>query len=61
MTWALDELNVPAYPALRVYKGLARAVCAELPDPTGLTLGITTKPDIFTGEISVTDYHCSDL
>jgi predicted DCC family thiol-disulfide oxidoreductase YuxK len=61
MTWALDELNVPAYPALRVYKGLARAVCAELPDPTGLTLGVTTKPDIFTGEISVTDYHCSDL
>ncbi len=61
MTWALDALNVPAYPAVRVYKGMARAVCAELPDPTGLILGISSKPSITTGEITVTNYGCADL
>jgi predicted DCC family thiol-disulfide oxidoreductase YuxK len=61
MTWALDALNVPAYPAVRVYKGLARAVCRQLPDPTGLILGISSKPEILTGEFTVTDYHCEDL
>jgi predicted DCC family thiol-disulfide oxidoreductase YuxK len=61
MTWAFDELNVPAYPAERSYKALARAVCNELPDPTGLILGLSSKPDPFTGEFSVTDYTCDEL
>jgi len=61
MTWALEALNVPAYPAPRVYKALARAVCRELPDPDGAILGLSTKPDIFTGELTVTDYGCAEL
>jgi predicted DCC family thiol-disulfide oxidoreductase YuxK len=61
MSWALAEMNVPAYPAPRVYKALARAVCRATADPDGVTLRLGSRPGIFTGEIDVRRYGCEDL
>jgi hypothetical protein len=36
--WAIEDLNVTPYPETRVYKEIARHLCADLRDPTRLVL-----------------------
>jgi hypothetical protein len=44
--WAMDELNVPGYPARRVFRGVAR----RLGGPPHVTLVTADRPDWWTGE-----------
>ncbi|MBN9518289.1 hypothetical protein J0H58_07180 [bacterium] len=44
--WALDELNVPPYPARRVFRGIA----SRLGDPADVTLVTLDRPHWRTGE-----------
>ncbi len=51
--WSADELNVPPYPEVRVYKNIARRVCQYAENPTEVRLSITSKSTIgssVTGE-----------
>jgi len=41
--WAVQEMNVPNYPAERVWRGLARHL-AELPEKTAATRAENTPP-----------------
>lgn len=58
--WALDTMNVPAYPAARVYRALAVDVCRHT-GGRGVDFGLSTKPGIFTGEIDVERATCAAL
>jgi hypothetical protein len=60
-TWALDELNVPPYPAARVYRSVARALCRSSSVPSGILLVISSRPDRLTGVTSETAFTCDDL
>jgi len=45
--WAIDEMNVPPYPARRVYRGIALALSHSSSD---VTLEIDERPDWQTGK-----------
>ena len=53
--WSLCELNVPSYPEIRIYKSVAREICAYALDGTGvklviqrkITLGNRTRPSVY--------------
>jgi hypothetical protein len=59
--WAVEDLNVPAYPARRVLKRVGGAVCSRLDDSKGLTLVVQERPDVLSGRRTVTPYTCRDL
>ena len=59
-TWALSELNVPVYPADRIFLNIGRKVCAELSASGDSKLVILDKANI--GGISkMKIYTCKDL
>jgi predicted DCC family thiol-disulfide oxidoreductase YuxK len=57
--WAIDDLNETPYPEARVYKALARSVCALLPDPAQLVL-IVHEQRLY-GSRPETGYRCWTL
>jgi hypothetical protein len=59
--WAIDDLNVAAYPARRVLMRVAGAMCAGSESPKELTLVIQERPDVLSGRRPVTWYRCADL
>ena len=59
--WAIGDLNVPAYPARRVFKRVAGELCAGTRSPRALTLVVRERPDVLTGRRTVTAYRCEDL
>ncbi len=54
--WSATELNVPPYPEIRIYKNVARQLCAY----TDLRLSITAKSTIGK-TITGTSYTCAAL
>ncbi len=50
MDWSMDELQVPDYPSLRVYRNIARLYLRQVPQPGEVILAIGEEPDIWTGE-----------
>ncbi len=44
--WSATELNVPPYPEVRVYKNIARKICAYAANPSDVRLAITSKSTI---------------
>jgi hypothetical protein len=56
--WSMNELNVPDYPARRVFLNVATKLAAELNDPEGVVLVIGERPDWATGHRRETDYTC---
>jgi len=58
--WSFAELNVPAYPAIRIFKNVATHVCSYVSNGTGIELVIHTKFDLTGGNRSYS-YRCSDL
>jgi len=60
-TWSYEAMNVPSYPQDRVFKGITKAFCKNVPVNTGITVQIQGKPNWLTGSSSTSDYTCKDL
>jgi hypothetical protein len=58
--WSYEELNVPAYPALRVLKRVGRDVCRAHDRSGTMILQILERPDWLTGSRSRRSYECRD-
>lgn len=59
--WALAELNAPVYPEARVFEKITRSLCKDAHAPDDFVLLETSKPDLFTGERTVTTLRCDEL
>lgn len=59
--WSWKELNVPLYPERRIFKNVARAICAYVGHASGVTLAIEERPDWLTGARVTAHYDCSTL
>lgn len=59
--WSLAELNVPPYPEVRVYRQIARQLCALDSDPQVNALIVKGRPALSDGSYEVTATTCSDL
>jgi hypothetical protein len=58
--WSLGELNVPAYPEIRIYRNVARQICGYAMDGSGVELVLHGKRALVNGNRR-SIYHCSDL
>jgi hypothetical protein len=59
--WSLAELGVPPYPEPRVYRSVARAVCAYAPTPSEAELIIFGRPHPWTGVRETIREDCAAL
>jgi hypothetical protein len=59
--WSLAELNVPPYPEVRVYRQLARKLCAYAEDPQEIELIVKERPALMDGSYVVLRSDCADL
>jgi hypothetical protein len=57
--WAIEDLHVTPYPETRVFKAIARNVCAQLNDPSQLVL-LVREQRMFLSKPE-TGYRCSEL
>jgi hypothetical protein len=58
--WSYRELNVPAYPEVRIYKRVARSLCGYAESPQEVKLTIEGKGVLFRGKRTVS-YDCTVL
>lgn len=58
-TWATEDMNVVPYSETRIFKRIARNVCAQLPDPADLVLEVREHRLFFSQP--ETDYRCWEL
>ena len=58
--WSFDELNVPAYPQIRILQNAARRVCAGVSNGAGIELTIQRKSTPFRGTRR-DSYGCAGL
>jgi hypothetical protein len=59
--WSWEDLNVPAYPESRVLQNVAKHVCEEAGDPSGIRLVVNGKPAPVDGSREADIYDCSTL
>lgn len=59
--WSFGELNVPPYPEKRIYKNIARRICAYAQERSEVILEVGERPSPLSGVRAVTRYGCSDL
>jgi hypothetical protein len=59
--WSYAELNVPAYPETRVFRVVARRVCAVSAEPSRVVLEIRERPRLFDGSRRTTALTCAEL
>jgi hypothetical protein len=59
--WSMKELNVPPYPEPRIFKNVARQICAYAGTTAEVTLTIQGRPHWRTGDRATTRYDCSAL
>jgi hypothetical protein len=59
--WSFHDLGVESYPEVRVYKRVAKWVCQQTSDPTGIRLIIWERPAILDDRRRTTTYTCSDV
>jgi hypothetical protein len=57
--WAIEDLNVPPYPEVRVYRKIAREVCRQLANPADLVLLVRERRLFFAKP--ETGYRCWQL
>jgi uncharacterized membrane protein YphA (DoxX/SURF4 family) len=58
--WSANELNVPPYPEVRIYKNVARKICEYAQNPTEARLSITSKSAVGKS-ITGFSYTCAAL
>lgn len=59
LEWSMSEMNVPIYPEPRIYKNLARHICAYVHQPSEMELVIKTRV-LFSADKQVS-YDCPAL
>jgi hypothetical protein len=59
--WSWEDLNVPAYPESRMLQNVAKHVCEESGDPSGIRLVVNGKPAPVDGSREADIYDCSTL
>ncbi|MDP8980401.1 MAG: hypothetical protein M3O35_07405 [Acidobacteriota bacterium] len=59
--WAYGELNTPVYPEPRVYRAVARRICAYADNSPDIKLLIRGKPNPFNGQRQSAYYDCDHL
>jgi hypothetical protein len=60
--WSMAEMNVPPYPEPRVYKQIARHICASaLDEQQGIELIIKERPSLMDGHYEVRRMDCPTL
>jgi hypothetical protein len=59
MRWTAADLNVAPYPETRVYKQVAKQVCARMREPTELVL-LVRQQRLFLSAPEAT-FRCKDL
>ncbi len=58
--WSADELNVPPYPEIRIYKSVARKICQYAENPSEARLSVTSKSRVGK-QITGSSYTCAAL
>ena len=58
--WSFDELNVPPYPEIRVYKDIGRGICQYANDKNDVVLIVSEKTTLINGGHKLI-YDCSNL
>jgi uncharacterized membrane protein YphA (DoxX/SURF4 family) len=58
--WSADELKVPPYPGIRIYKNIARKICSYAANPSEVRLSVVSKSTI-GGKITGSSYTCAAL
>jgi hypothetical protein len=58
--WSANELNVPPYPEVRIYKSVARKICEYADAPNDVRLSIVSKSTI-GNQITGASYTCASL
>ena len=58
--WSANEMNVPPYPEIRIYKNVARKICEYAETPTDVRLSIVSKSTI-GNRITGASYTCPAL
>ena len=58
--WSANELNVPPYPEVRIYKSVAKKICEYAGNPTEARLSITSKSTIGKSIVG-SSYTCAAL
>jgi hypothetical protein len=58
--WSANELNVPPYPEVRIYKNVARKICEYADAPAQVRLSIVSKSTIGS-RITGASYTCAAL
>ncbi|HET6978355.1 MAG TPA: hypothetical protein VFI24_18635 [Pyrinomonadaceae bacterium] len=59
--WSSAELNVPPYPAVRVYRDITRQLCALDSDSNANALIVKGQPALTNGNATVTVTSCAQL
>jgi len=59
--WSVHDVGLEPYPEPRVYRHVARWICQQVTDPTGIRLIIWTRPAILDGRREATTYTCGEL
>jgi hypothetical protein len=59
--WSLHDVGLEPYPEPRVYRHVARWICRQVTDPTGIRLIIWTRPAILDGRRETSTYACGEL
>jgi hypothetical protein len=58
--WSFDELKVPAYAEIRIYRNVAKHICGYVSNGSGVELVVQEKFALANGGRRHV-YHCSDL
>jgi hypothetical protein len=61
LEWSLAELNVPAYPAQRVFEKVTGEICKLADDQTQVELIVKERPAILDGKYNLTRTNCEKL
>lgn len=59
-SWSIEEMNVPPYPARRVFRKIARGFCEHGQDPSEVILQINEPPHWRTGKRTQVREDCRD-
>ena len=59
--WSMNELHVPPYPEVRVYRQMARQLCATIDHQDEIQLIVRERPALVDGTYKVTRTNCGAL
>ena len=61
LEWSMADLNVPAYPEVRIYKQVTSEICSLATNKNEVALIVKERPSILSGQYRITRTGCSQL